>query len=50
MLRFQHAVALSRKGCVLADVAARTGYADQAHLARDARALAGVSMTELLSD
>ncbi|WP_211489636.1 helix-turn-helix domain-containing protein [Georgenia thermotolerans] len=44
--RFEHARALllgpGRPG--LADVAARAGYADQSHLAREWRALAGCSV------
>ena len=48
VLRFQRAVRLARAGGRLADVAAVTGYADQAHLARECRRLSGVSLTELL--
>jgi AraC-like DNA-binding protein len=48
VLRFQRALRLARTGNRLADVAAATGYADQAHLARDVRALAGVPMGQLL--
>ena len=47
ILRLGRAIELGRDGVVFADVAAQAGYADQAHLARDAKALAGVSMTEL---
>jgi AraC-like DNA-binding protein len=47
ILRFQHAVALARSGTGFAEVATRSGYADQAHLARDVRALAGVPLREL---
>jgi AraC-like DNA-binding protein len=47
ILRFQRAVALARSGTEFAEVAARSGYADQAHLARDVRALAGVPLREL---
>ena len=48
VLRFQRALGLARKGRLLADVAAAAGYSDQAHLARDVRALAGVPMGQLL--
>ncbi len=48
ILRLQRALGLARRGHSFADVAARAGYADQAHLARDVRALAGVSLGELL--
>ena len=34
VLRMQHALALARRGVRAADAAARTGYADQSHLAR----------------
>lgn len=59
ILRFQRALRLARLGLSaggrgrgpgpsLAVVAAEAGYADQAHLARDVRALAGVTITELI--
>lgn len=48
VLRLQRAVALARAGRPLATVSADAGYADQAHLSRDVRALAGVPLTELL--
>ncbi|NJP35523.1 helix-turn-helix domain-containing protein [Micromonospora thermarum] len=48
ILRFQRALALARGGTPLAEVAARVGYADQAHLTRDTRDLAGVPPTALL--
>jgi AraC-like DNA-binding protein len=48
ILRAQRAIALARSGEALADVAFRAGYADQAHLAREVRALAGVPVTQLL--
>ncbi|HVH21001.1 MAG TPA: AraC family transcriptional regulator [Pseudonocardia sp.] len=41
VLRFRDAVALLRTGIAPADVAARAGYADQPHLSREMRALAG---------
>lgn len=48
ILRLQRALALARGGVGLADTAVRAGYADQAHLARDVRELAGVPLGELL--
>ncbi len=48
VLRLQRALALARSGTPLAETAARTGYADQAHLARDVRELAGATPGELL--
>jgi len=48
VLRFQRALRLARAGGRLADVAAVVGYADQAHMARETRRLAGVPITELL--
>ncbi|MFJ4191608.1 helix-turn-helix domain-containing protein [Kitasatospora sp. NPDC089509] len=48
ILRLQRALGLARSGVPLAETAARTGYADQAHLARDVRELAGATVTELL--
>lgn len=47
--RFERALALARGGLPLARVAADAGYADQPHLARDVRALAGVPATALLA-
>lgn len=47
ILRLQGAVGLSRAGAPLAVAAAAAGYADQAHLARDARLLTGTRMREL---
>ncbi|MEV5769093.1 helix-turn-helix domain-containing protein, partial [Micromonospora sp. NPDC052213] len=49
ILRMGRALALARAGTPLAEVAARCGYADQAHLTRDVRDLAGVPPTVLLS-
>jgi AraC-like DNA-binding protein len=48
VVRFDRAVRMARRGAGLASVAAEAGYADQAHLAREVRSLAGVPMTELL--
>jgi AraC-like DNA-binding protein len=48
VLRLQRAVGLARRGVPFAEVSARTGYADQAHLARDVRSLAGVPLTVLM--
>ncbi|MFF9501285.1 helix-turn-helix domain-containing protein [Streptomyces sp. NPDC014656] len=43
VLRLQRALELVRTGLPLTEVAARAGYADQAHLTRDTRALAGTT-------
>ncbi|PAZ17070.1 AraC family transcriptional regulator [Streptomyces sp. SA15] len=48
VLRLQRALALARAGMPFAETAARTGFADQAHLARDVRELAGLPLGELL--
>ncbi|MEV8125967.1 helix-turn-helix domain-containing protein [Streptomyces sp. NPDC085944] len=48
VLRLQRALALARDGTPLAETAALTGYADQAHLARDVRDLTGLPPGELL--
>lgn len=48
VLRFDEAMRLARGGTGLVDVAYRVGYADQAHLSREVKALAGVSPTEFL--
>ena len=48
VLRFDHALRLARDGRDLASVAYASGYADQAHLARDVKSFAGVPMTALL--
>ncbi|MDQ4116043.1 MAG: helix-turn-helix domain-containing protein [Actinomycetota bacterium] len=49
VLRFRAAAALLHAGRAPADVAFRTGYADQPHLSREVRALAGVSPTALMT-
>lgn len=49
VLRMQDALRLARAGVGLAEVAAVTGYADQPHLARDVKALAGVPLGNLLT-
>ncbi|MEU4426659.1 helix-turn-helix domain-containing protein, partial [Actinoplanes sp. NPDC024001] len=48
IFRMRRAVALARAGRAFAAVAADAGYADQAHLSRDVRALAGVPLSELV--
>jgi AraC-like DNA-binding protein len=47
VLRFQRALRLIRSGRSYADAAHEAGYADQPHLAREVRALAGVPLREL---
>ncbi|MGW0173447.1 helix-turn-helix domain-containing protein [Rhodococcus sp. NPDC003322] len=49
VLRFDRALSAARAGDAFARVAADGGYADQAHLAREMRALAGKPLTELLA-
>lgn len=44
--RFTRARILLEGGCAVADVAVRGGYADQAHLTRDFRALGGCTPTQ----
>ncbi|BCB77277.1 helix-turn-helix transcriptional regulator [Phytohabitans flavus] len=48
ILRLNRALALARGGTPLASVATISGYADQAHLSRDARALGGVPFGTLV--
>jgi AraC-like DNA-binding protein len=48
VLRLQRALALARAGRPFAEVAVAAGFADQPHLAREVRALAGVPLGELL--
>jgi AraC-like DNA-binding protein len=45
LVRFDHAVHLLAAGQAAADVAAQTGYADQSHLHREVKAIAGVTPT-----
>ncbi|MDA0566527.1 AraC family transcriptional regulator [Streptomonospora sp. S1-112] len=47
ILRFTRALEAARAGTAYAEVAATTGYADQAHLSREVRALAGVPLGTL---
>ncbi|KAB8163305.1 helix-turn-helix domain-containing protein [Streptomyces sp. 3MP-14] len=49
VLRMGRALAAARGGVPLARVAAEAGYADQAHLSREFRALAGVPVSRLLA-
>ncbi|MGW4913841.1 helix-turn-helix domain-containing protein [Streptomyces sp. NPDC004270] len=48
VLRLQRALSLARGGVPLAETAVRAGYADQPHLSREVRELAGLPLTELL--
>lgn len=50
VLRLERAVGAARAGVAFARVAADAGYADQAHLAREVRALAGVPLGVLLAE
>lgn len=50
ILRMQRAIRLARSGQPLVQVASHCGYADQGHLARDVRALTGVTPTDLVPD
>jgi AraC-like DNA-binding protein len=47
--RFQHAFRLARRTPNLAEVAARAGYFDQAHLVRDFRQFAGAAPSRFLA-
>jgi AraC-like DNA-binding protein len=49
IFRMQRAVGLARRGSSFASVSAAAGYADQAHLAREVRAMAGVPLGVLIS-
>jgi AraC-like DNA-binding protein len=48
ILRLRRALALVHAGVRTADSAARAGYADQSHLAREVKDLAGVTITQLV--
>jgi AraC-like DNA-binding protein len=48
VLRLRRALDLARAGVPAAETAARAGFADQAHLARDVRELTGLPLTRLL--
>ncbi|SDC32281.1 helix-turn-helix domain-containing protein [Actinokineospora iranica] len=48
VLRFQRALGLARAGVAFGDVAYAAGYADQAHLAREVRGLAGVPLGDVV--
>ncbi len=48
IVRMNRALELARTGMELGDVAATAGYADQPHLARDVKQLAGVPVTALV--
>jgi AraC-like DNA-binding protein len=50
VLRLGRALEAARKGTPLAQVAAGCGYADQAHLSREMRALAGATPAGLLQE
>lgn len=49
ILRLNHAIELGRSGTPAADAAFAAGYADQAHLSREVRSLAGVTLTTLVA-
>ncbi len=49
ILRMQRALEMARRGTPLAEVSTRCGYADQAHLSRDVKALADVPLGVLIS-
>ncbi|WP_329440307.1 helix-turn-helix domain-containing protein [Streptomyces canus] len=49
ILRLRRALVLAGAGVPFAEAAARSGFADQAHLARDVRELAGVPLGRLLA-
>ncbi|GAA2729269.1 helix-turn-helix domain-containing protein [Streptomyces nogalater] len=49
ILRLRRALALARAGTPYVETAIRAGYADQPHLAREVRRLAGMPLGELLA-
>ncbi|MGW1323741.1 helix-turn-helix domain-containing protein [Streptomyces antibioticus] len=49
ILRLQHALTLAREGVPYADTAARSGYADQAHLTREVKEFTGRTLGSLLA-
>jgi AraC-like DNA-binding protein len=49
ILRLVRALDLARAGTPFAEVAATTGYADQAHLSRDVREFSGASLGQLVA-
>lgn len=49
ILRMRRAVDLARRGTPFAAAAATAGYADQAHMSREVRALNGASLSTLLA-
>ena len=49
VLRFRRALAMVRAGIGVGEAAARAGYADQPHLYRDVRDLAGVPLPQLVN-
>ncbi|MFI5936787.1 helix-turn-helix domain-containing protein [Actinoplanes sp. NPDC051494] len=49
IVRFQRAMGLARAGRPFAEVSVLAGYADQAHLSRDVRALAGLPLGQLVT-
>ncbi|WP_435241841.1 DUF6597 domain-containing transcriptional factor [Streptomyces cucumeris] len=50
VLRLNRALDLARDGLPFAEVAVAAGYADQAHLAREVRTMAGVPLRRLLAE
>ena len=48
VLRMQQALEYIRRGVRPVESAARVGYADQSHLAREVKEMAGVTMTQLI--